>query len=162
MGIKNILETFYEIEELEQNSFAKLRETLTRIGLRSRDDLGRNVLNQTAHILHKKGRYYIVHFKQMFQLDGKQDRTHYTIQDKVRIDKIVNMLHNWNLIKIKEYPVNQPVEYDEYTQGRVQLTIIPYKDKSLWVLKSKYDIGNIINTPEYLKKQLKDKQNDRY
>lgn len=139
----NILDAFYEIEPLDNDSFLKLKETLTRIGIRSRGVDGAPILNQTAHVLHKRGRYFIVHFKQMFLLDGRTDKTNYTIQDKVRMDKILDMLYRWNFVKIKEYPINQPIEYDEEKQGKVPVIAIKYKDieEQNWILRSKYCIG---------------------
>lgn len=133
--MNEIIENFYEIDALDNDQFLKVKETLTRIGISSRNIDNKSVLNQTCHVLYKQDRYYIVHFKQMFLLDGKQNKTNYTEQDKARTQKIVELLSKWGLITV----VNTPC-YD--TNGeQANITIIPYKDKHNWILTSKYEIG---------------------
>ena len=116
----------------EPDDFLKIRETLTRIGVASRKD---KTLYQSCHILHKQGRYYIVHFKELFILDGKP--TNFSENDQARRNTIANLLVEWNLIKL----VNS-----EQTSTLVvplnQLKILAYKEKEEWVLTAKYNIGN--------------------
>ena len=116
----------------EPDDFLKIRETLTRIGVASRKD---KTLFQSCHILHKQGRYYIVHFKELFILDGKP--TDFSENDQARRNTIANLLVEWNLIKL----VNS-----EQTSSLVvplnQLKILAYKEKEEWVLTAKYNIGN--------------------
>ena len=116
----------------EPDDFLKIRETLTRIGVASRKD---KTLYQSCHILHKQGRYYIVHFKELFILDGKP--TNFSENDQARRNTIANLLVEWNLIKL----VNS-----EQTSTLVvplnQLKILAYKEKDEWVLTAKYNIGN--------------------
>ena len=114
------------------NDFLKIRETLTRIGVASRKD---KTLFQSCHILHKQGRYYIVHFKELFILDGKP--TNFSENDQARRNTIANLLVEWSLIQL----VNS-----EQTSTLVvplnQLKILSYKEKEEWVLTAKYNIGN--------------------
>ena len=116
----------------EPDDFLKIRETLTRIGVASRKD---KTLFQSCHILHKQGRYYIVHFKELFILDGKP--TNFSENDQARRNTIANLLVEWNLIKL----VNS-----EQTSTLIvplnQLKILAYKEKDEWVLTPKYNIGN--------------------
>jgi hypothetical protein len=116
----------------EPDDFLKIRETLTRIGVASRKD---KTLFQSCHILHKQGRYYIVHFKELFILDGKP--TNFSENDQARRNTIANLLVEWNLIKL----VNS-----EQTSTLIvplnQLKILAYKEKDEWVLTAKYNIGN--------------------
>ena len=116
----------------EPDDFLKIRETLTRIGVASRKD---KTLFQSCHILHKQGRYYIVHFKELFALDGKP--TNYSENDQARRNTITNLLAEWGLIKL----VNS-----EKTAALVvplnQLKILSYKEKDEWTLTAKYNIGS--------------------
>ena len=116
----------------EPDDFLKIRETLTRIGVASRKD---KTLFQSCHILHKQGRYFIVHFKELFILDGKP--TNFSENDQARRNTIANLLVEWNLIQL----VNS-----EQTSSLVvplnQLKILAYKEKEEWVLTAKYNIGN--------------------
>ena len=100
-----LIDSFFEIDELDEDQFLRLKETLTRVGLIVRKPKGeKSILNQTCHVLHKQGRYYIVHFKQMFLLDGKIDKTNYSEKDKLRTQKIVELLDRWQLIDIVYTP----------------------------------------------------------
>ena len=116
----------------EPDDFLKIRETLTRIGVASRKD---KTLYQSCHILHKQGRYFIVHFKELFILDGKP--TNYSENDQARRNTIANLLAEWSLIKLVD---------TEKTSTLVvplnQLKILSYKEKDEWVLTAKYNIGN--------------------
>ena len=116
----------------EPDDFLKIRETLTRIGVASRKD---KTLYQSCHILHKQGRYYIVHFKELFILDGKP--TNFSENDQARRNTIANLLVEWNLIKL----VNSD-QTDSLTVPLNQLKILAYKEKDEWVLTAKYNIGN--------------------
>jgi hypothetical protein len=114
------------------DSFLKIKETLTRIGISSRKD---KKLFQSCHILHKKGRYSILHFKELFILDGKHNT--FTEEDHARRNTIVNLLEEWELVKIVDA---------EKTKDPVaslnQIKIISYKEKDDWELTVKYNIGN--------------------
>jgi hypothetical protein len=120
------------------DDFLKVRETLTRIGIASKKD---NTLYQSCHILHKKGKFYILHFKQLFLLDGKQ--SNFTDEDRARLNKIANLLHEWNLITL----VN-PDKIREPQASIDQIKIISHKDKSSWNLVQKYTIGKIKSKQE--------------
>ena len=123
----------------EPDDFLKIRETLTRIGVASRKD---KTLFQSCHILHKQGRYFIVHFKELFALDGKP--TNFSENDQARRNTIANLLAEWGLIKL----VNS-----EQTATLVvplnQLKILSYKEKDEWTLTAKYNIGSKKVSHEY-------------
>ncbi len=127
------VEELVEIILSNSEDFLKVKETLTRIGIASKKD---KVLFQSCHILHKKGRYYIVHFKELFRLDGKN--TNYDESDKSRRNTIVNLLEEWGLVKI----VN-PSTTSTPIAPLVQIKIISFKEKNEWSLQSKYKIGKL-------------------
>lgn len=115
------------------DDFLKVKETLTRIGVASRRD---KTLYQSCHILHKQGRYYIVHFKELFLLDGKQQQTVFDDTDKARRNTIANMLAEWGLVKLVDASKSSvPVAPIS------QVTIIPFREKPQWTLIAKYEIG---------------------
>ena len=123
-------DSMIEVALSEPDDFLKVRETLTRIGVASRKE---KKLYQSCHILHKQGRYYIDHFKELFALDGK--RANLTINDVQRRNRISQLLADWGLISIKESakisdiaPLNQ-------------IKVLSYKDKGNWILETKYNIG---------------------
>jgi len=119
-----------EIGLAKPDDFLKIKETLTRIGIASNKD---NVLYQTAHILHKKSKYYIVHFKEMFLQDGRQSNL--TVEDVERRNRIIKLLEEWNLLSVVSDINSQPIaEYNTFK-------IIPHKDKNKWNLKPKYSFG---------------------
>ena len=120
-----------EVTLNEPDDFLKVRETLTRIGVASRKE---NKLFQSCHILHKQGRYFIVHFKELFLLDGKPSNL--MENDLKRRNTIVTLLSDWGLID----PVN-PEQITDKAPLR-QIKIISYKDKHNWELQPKYNIGN--------------------
>jgi hypothetical protein len=120
-----------EIELPDSESFLKVKETLTRIGIASRKE---KKLHQSCHILHKQGKYAILHFKELFILDGKENNI--TEEDYGRRNTIVNLLEEWNLIKV----VDQSKTQDPITPLS-QIKIISYKEKNDWELSSKYQIG---------------------
>lgn len=120
-----------EITLAEPDDFLKVRETLTRIGVASRKE---QKLFQSCHILHKQGRYYIVHFKELFMLDGK--KANLEESDVQRRNTIATLLSDWGLVEIQNKEVAQ-----ECAPLR-QIKIIGYKDKAEWELCPKYNIGN--------------------
>ena len=126
-----------EINLKEPDDFLKVRETLTRIGVASRKE---KKLYQSCHILHKQGRYFIVHFKELFALDGK--RANITVNDVQRRNRIIQLLLDWGLVSIVETekvldiaPLNQ-------------IKVLAYKEKNEWVLETKYNIGKRKKTEE--------------
>jgi len=125
------LAKFVEVTLKEQDDFLKVRETLTRIGVSSRKE---KMLYQSCHILHKKGQYYIVHFKELFALDGKDSSI--TDNDIERRNAIAKLLEEWGLVKI----VN-PEVMGEMIAPLHQIKIISFREKDDWQLVSKYNIG---------------------
>ena len=125
------LSKFVEVTLPNQDDFLKVRETLTRIGVSSRKE---KVLYQSCHILHKQGKYYIVHFKELFALDGKLSTI--TENDIQRRNAIANLLEEWGLLKIINYDIIEnnmaPIH---------QIKIISFKEKDDWELVAKYNIG---------------------
>ena len=114
----------------EPDDFLKVRETLTRIGVASRKE---KKLYQSCHILHKQGRYFIVHFKELFALDGKH--ANLTSNDVQRRNRIARLLADWGLISIvKETDVSDIAPLN-------QIKVLAYKDKGDWILEQKYNIG---------------------
>ena len=119
-----------EVKLNEPDDFLKVRETLTRIGVASRKE---KKLYQSYHILHKQGKYYIVHFKELFALDGKF--ANLTVNDVQRRNRITRLLADWGLISVvKEDDIQDIAPLN-------QIKVLPYKDKSLWTLEQKYNIG---------------------
>ena len=121
-----------EIELQSKDDFLKVRETLTRMGVSSRKE---NKLYQSCHILHKRGRYAIIHFKELFEMDGLESDM--SDSDVGRRNTIVNLLEEWGLLKIIE-----PIEEDEPVAKVGHIKIISYKNKDDWELIPKYHIGN--------------------
>jgi len=113
------------------DSFLKIKETLTRIGVASRKS---DILYQSCHILHKQGKYYIVHFKELFLLDGKDAIL--TENDIARRNTIIDLLDEWKLLKVKN-----PSEIEDPQAPLNQIKVLSYKEKNSWELKSKYQIG---------------------
>jgi len=122
-------EQLLEVGLDEPDDFLKVRETLSHIGVASRKE---RKLYQSCHILHKQGRYYIVHFKELFALDGKQ--TNISVNDLSRRNTIANLLQDWGLVKIMS---ESPYEVAPLSQ----IKILTYKEKSEWLLETKYNIG---------------------
>ena len=125
------VDSMVEIKLKNQDDFLKVRETLTRIGIASRKD---NTLYQSCHILHKQGQYYIVHFKELFALDGKP--SNFDQADEARRNTIANLLADWGLIEL----VNEQKSSDPVAPLS-QIKILPYKEKDEWNLEAKYNIG---------------------
>ena len=119
-----------EVSLSEPDDFLKVRETLTRIGVASRKE---RKLYQSCHILHKQGRYYIVHFKELFALDGK--KTNLTQNDVQRRNRIAQLLSDWGLVSVVE------AERVEDIAPLNQIKVLSFKDKDDWILESKYNIG---------------------
>lgn len=114
----------------EPDDFLKVRETLTRIGVASRKE---KKLYQSCHILHKQGKYFIVHFKELFALDGK--RANLTINDVQRRNRIIQLLSDWGLVTVSDADAIQDIA------PLNQIKVLAYKDKENWVLETKYNIG---------------------
>ena len=130
--VKWSIEDMIEVRLKEDDDFLKVKETLTRIGIASRRE---KKLFQSCHILHKQGKYYIVHFKELFALDGKT--TNLSTSDIERRNTVVNLLNEWNLLEILKPEKAQP------TTSIRQMKILPFSEKSEWDLQAKYTIGNI-------------------
>jgi len=130
--MSNLIDSMIEISLNEKDDFLKVKETLTRIGIASRKD---NTLYQSCHILHKQGKYYITHFKELFALDGKE--TDFSENDISRRNTIANLLAEWGLITLVD-----PAKSADLVAPISQIKIIAFKDKNNWNLQSKYNIGN--------------------
>ena len=126
-----------EISLGEPDDFLKVRETLTRIGVASRKE---KKIYQSCHILHKQGRYYIVHFKELFALDGK--RANLTVNDIQRRNRIVQLLVDWGLVEILNSDKIQDIA------PLNQIKVLSYKDKGDWILETKYNIGSKKKKPD--------------
>jgi|TARA_B110000211_G_C14045039_1_gene538529 hypothetical protein len=125
----SVLESLVEVSLDDQEDFLKIRETLTRIGVASKKD---KKLYQSCHILHKQGKYYIVHFKELFKLDGKS--SDFSENDRARRNTIVNLLKEWGLVGV--------VKEDVFEDAPIsQIKIISHKEKEEWDLVPKYNIG---------------------
>jgi hypothetical protein len=131
--IAAIIRDCIEIRLKTPDDFLKVKETLTRIGVASKKE---RTLYQSCHILHKQGHYYLVHFKELFLLDGKNAQTRFETDDIARRNTIVNMLAEWGLVELVEprksaAPVAEPNA----------VTVIPFRAKQSWQLVAKYEIG---------------------
>ena len=126
-----------EVTLNEPDDFLKVRETLTRIGVASRKE---KKIYQSCHILHKQGRYYIVHFKELFALDGKH--ANLTSNDVQRRNRITQLLSDWGLIEVvKEDTISDIAPLN-------QIKVLSFKEKDEWTLETKYNIGKKKTTPE--------------
>ena len=123
-------ESMIEVGLSEPDDFLKVRETLTRIGVASRKE---KKLYQSCHILHKQGKYYIVHFKELFALDGK--KANLSLNDVQRRNRIVQLLGDWGLVSINSRESIADVA------PLSQIKVLSYKEKGDWTLESKYNIG---------------------
>jgi len=126
-----VIDSLIEVTLPNEEDFLKIKETLTRIGVASKKD---RKIYQSCHILHKQGKYYIVHFKELFALDGKP--SNFSDEDVGRRNTIANLLQEWGLVKISSLgnrtDVRAPLS---------QIKILAYKDKDDWELVAKYNIG---------------------
>ena len=127
------LTTMIEVHLKNEDDFLKVKETLTRIGVASRKD---RKLYQSCHILHKQGRYFIVHFKELFALDGKPSDFHENEADIARRNTIANLLEQWDLVTLVD-----STKTTEPSAPLNQIKILPYKEKGEWELVAKYSIG---------------------
>ena len=127
----SIIDSLVEVKIGEEEDFLKIKETLTRIGVASRKE---KKLYQSCHILHKQGKYYIVHFKELFALDGKP--SNFTDEDKGRRNTIAQLLEEWGLVKV----IDANMVKDPKTPLS-QIKILPHKEKKDWELVAKYNIG---------------------
>lgn len=126
-----MIENLVEVRLPNDESFLKVKETLTRMGIASKKD---KKLYQSCHILHKQGKYYITHFKEMFMLDGKSNNL--SDEDIARRNTIVNLLEEWGLIEIVDAS-----KAEDPIAPLSQIKVLPYRDKSEWELVAKYSIG---------------------
>jgi hypothetical protein len=126
-----------EVDLIEPDNFLKVRETLTRIGIASRKD---KKLFQSCHILHKQGKYFIVHFKELFALDGKESDI--SMSDIERRNVIAELLQDWGLLKILDKSKAEP------KASLSQIKVVSFKEKGEWELVPKYNIGGIKRTPK--------------
>jgi len=129
--VKWSFDQMVEVTLNEPDDFLKVRETLTRIGVASRKE---KKLYQSCHILHKQGRYYLVHFKELFALDGKH--ANLTVNDVQRRNRIIQLLADWGLIAINNVTKIQDLA------PLNQIKVLSYKDKDEWILETKYNIGS--------------------
>jgi hypothetical protein len=126
-----MIENLIEVRIAEGEDFLKIKETLTRIGVASRKE---KKLFQSCHIFHKQGKYYIVHFKEMFAIDGKP--FNFTDEDKARRNKIIELLQEWGLLKVLDSEtIKTPIA------SMSQIKILNHKEKDEWVLETKYNMG---------------------
>ena len=128
--VQTNLKEMVEVALNTDDDFLKIRETLTRIGVASRKD---KTIYQSCHILHKQGRYYIVHFKELFALDGKP--SNFSDNDRARRNTIANLLSEWGLLSILNDKSETPIA------PLSQIKVLPYKEKNDWNLTAKYNIG---------------------
>jgi hypothetical protein len=126
-----MVENMVEVALKTEDDFLKIRETLTRIGVSSRKN---NTIYQSCHILHKQGRYYIVHFKELFALDGKP--SNFSEEDRARRNTISNLLAEWGLVSLIDSEKTV-----EPTAPLSQIKVLPYKEKDEWELVAKYNLG---------------------
>ena len=125
------IDSLVEVTLTNPDDFLKVRETLTRIGVASKKE---KTLYQSCHILHKQGRYYIVHFKELFALDGKPSNI--TESDVARRNTIIKLLKEWELVEIQD-----PALIENPVAPISQIKVLPFKDNDEWILTAKYNIG---------------------
>ena len=128
---ENLIESFVKIKLSNPDDFLKIKETLTRVGVASKKD---KKLYQSCHILHKRGEYYIVHFKELFMLDGKE--SDFSEEDLARRNTIANLLSEWGLLKLADIEKSK-----EPTCPVGNIKILPFAEKPEWTLVPKYIIG---------------------
>jgi hypothetical protein len=129
--MNDLLNSLVEVKIAEEEDFLKIKETLTRIGVASRKE---KKLYQSCHIFHKQGKYYIVHFKEMFAIDGKP--SNFSEEDKGRRNKIIELLQDWDLLNVIESgSIKEPLA------SMSQIKIINHKEKDEWTLEAKYNMG---------------------
>jgi len=126
-----MIDTMIEVTIAKEDDFLKIRETLTRIGVSSQKN---KTIYQSCHILHKKGKYYITHFKELFALDGKP--SNFGDEDKGRRNTIANLLAEWGLVTLVDNEKSK-----DPVAPLSQIKILPYKEKREWNLEPKYNLG---------------------
>jgi hypothetical protein len=129
--VEEMIENMIEVKLNNEDDFLKIRETLTRIGVASKKN---KTIYQSCHILHKQGRYYIVHFKELFALDGKP--SNFADEDMGRRNTIANLLAEWGLVTL-----NDPDRSSSPVAPLSQIKVLPYKEKDDWELVAKYNLG---------------------
>jgi hypothetical protein len=129
--MNEFLDSLIEVKIAEEEDFLKIKETLTRIGVASRRE---KKIYQSCHIFHKQGKYYIVHFKEMFIIDGKP--SNFSEEDKGRRNKIIHLLQEWGLLKVVD-----PDRINEPLASMSQIKIINHNEKNEWTLETKYNMG---------------------
>jgi hypothetical protein len=127
----SVVDQLIEVRLVNEDDFLKVRETLTRIGVASKKDMK---LYQSCHILHKQSKYYIVHFKELFALDGKP--SNFSDDDMGRRNTIARLLDEWGLIQLVD-----PVKSSTPLTPLSQIKVLPHKEKDQWELVAKYNIG---------------------
>ena len=125
------LESLVEVKLKTDEDFLKVRETLSRIGVASKKE---QILYQSCHILHKQGRYFITHFKELFALDGKH--ANLTVNDIQRRNRIVQLIADWGLVELVDVSKVQDIA------PLNQIKVLPHKEKGDWILETKYNIGS--------------------
>ena len=129
-----LIESFVEIRLKHPDDLLKSRETLSRIGIASKRE---KKLYQSCHILHKQGKYYLVHFKELFKLDGKPSDFYESETDMARRNSIANLISEWGLCELVD-----PSKSESPTTPVNTLKILSYKEKNDWILETKYNVGN--------------------
>ena len=129
--MNDIVNNLIEVSLIDEQNFLKIKETLTRIGVASRKE---KKLYQSCHILHKRGKYYILHFKELFLLDGKTSTL--SKEDEGRRNTIINLLEEWNLLKVID-----PDKIQSNVAPFSRIKVISYQEKPEWELIAKYNIG---------------------
>ena len=129
-----LIESFVEIRLKHPDDFLKIRETLSRIGIASKRE---KKLYQSCHILHKQGKYYLVHFKELFKLDGKPSDFYESETDIARRNSIANLISEWGLCELVD-----PSKSESPTTPVNTLKILSYKENNDWILETKYNVGN--------------------
>ena len=129
-----LIESFVEIRLKHPDDFLKIRETLSRIGIASKRE---KKLYQSCHILHKQGKYYLDHFKEIFKLDGKPSDFYESETYMARRNSIANLISEWGLCELVD-----PSKSESPTTPVNTLKILSYKEKNDWILETKYNVGN--------------------
>ena len=124
------IDKMVEVKLSQPDDFLKIKETLTRIGIASSKE---KKLTQSVHLLHKRGKYYLIHFKEIFCLEGKSSSI--TLEDVARRNMIISLIADWNLCTV----VDPTKIANKATMAGIK--VVPYKDKALWELQSKYQLG---------------------
>ena len=143
-----MIETFIEVALKEDGDFLKVKETLTRIGIPYHKE---KILRQSCHILHKRGKFYIVHFKELYALDelNRQERglsddgrtTDFSDDDRGRRNTIANLRSEWSLVTIVNPEVCESPRCPLASDGKVLIKVLPFREKADWILQPKYAIG---------------------